>query len=247
MRQQLGSARHFLRLWVCLTLVAVFGPGCVSPPEPDPQSATVWGYVRLVPKANAASAGGGYGDRRLANVKRVDYSHTKYAVVFSPTPSAHGRVPLEFVVRRGYGGPQIIPPFASASLAAGIRVRNETDEYQILSAPGAGWLERLAPGQSAEIDELSAGELTVHLLGLPAAKQPISAQVWIAAGIIAEVEPSGRYTIRDLDAGPLQLRAWHPRLPPSAIHEVDLSRGRVQRVDFEIGVDAADLASGEDP
>ena len=201
--------------------------------------------MRLVPKADVPASSGAYSDRRLSRAKRVDYSHTKYAVVFVPSAPTPNRAPLDLAIRDASDGPRIEPAFASSTLASGIRVTNATQTERIVSAPAPGWLRRLAPGQTAQVEGLTAGELTLHLLGLPDAQTPVPSQVWIATGVTAEVESTGRYTLRGLEPGRHQLRAWHPRFPPSAVHTVELSRGAVQRIDLEIGVDSGDSGDRE--
>jgi hypothetical protein len=223
----------------------VLGLACATPPEADPQSATVWGYVRLVPRTGTPPTGGGYGDRRLASARRVDYSHTKYAVVFVPTAPTPALAPLELTIRDALTGPRIEPGVDSSTLSSGIRITNASASERFVSIPEAGWLERLAPGSSALVQGLGEGESTVHLLGLPNRRTPRPAQIWISTGIKAEVEASGRYTIRGLGPGPHRLQAWHPRLPPTTARTAELSQGTVQRIDIEIGVDSVDSRRGD--
>ena len=75
----------------------------------------------------------------------------------------------------------------------------------------------------------------MHLLGEDVPANDV-ARIWVTEGRIVEVEPSGRYTMRGLDAGRHRLSAWHPRLPPTEDHEVDVSLGGVHRLDLQIGV-----------
>jgi hypothetical protein len=221
-------------------LIALLGSvvvsGCASAPDADPDSATVWGFVRLVPKSHVSPAGGGYGDRRLEGVKRVDYSHSGYAVVYVPTSSPLDFSPLELAIEETRKGLRIVPSIGSTNPAAGVRIRNNTDRAQFVSAPGSSWLERIDPRGVAQIDDPVAGELNLHLLGAEEGAG-VAAQVWVANGARAEIESSGRYVIQGLQPGRHELRAWHPRLPPSPVHGVDLSLGGVHQVDLEIGVD----------
>jgi hypothetical protein len=234
-------------VWISALVPFALVIGCVTPPDPDPESATVWGYVRLVPKANLPASGGGYGDRRLVDVKRFDYSHTKFAVVFSPDAKSQQRPPLELTIRDALGGPLVEPALSASTLKAGVRITNRTAAMHVVSAPSAGWLKQIAPGESASLEGLSAGELSIHLLGLSPSKTREPAQVWLTTGVIAEVAANGRYTLRGLESGPHRLSAWHPRLPPSPTESVTLTRGGVLRADLEIGVDGMHLDTGEAP
>ena len=232
MRRWMIGVRTVLILIVSSALVS----GCASAPDANPDSATVWGFVRLVPKVRVAPAGGGYGDRRLEGVRRVDYSHPRYAVVYVPSTSSPDLSPLELTIEETSIGPRIEPSIGSTNPDAGIRIRNRTDRAQYVSAPGSSWLARIEPLGVAQIDDPVPGELNLHLLGAEGGAAA-AAQVWVAKGVRAEVEPSGRYAIQGLPPGRHELRAWHPRLPPSPAHGVDLSLGSVHRVDLEIGVD----------
>jgi hypothetical protein len=222
----------------------VIGLGCASPPEADPNGTTVWGYVRLAPKANAPRGEGGYGDRRLSDVKRVDYSHPRFAVVFVPDATPVASPPAELVIRDTGSGPRIEPEITATTLAAGVLIRNETGTDQLVSAPTANYLRRLKPAAVDRIDGLLEGELTMHLLGTLGDGHGPIAQVWVSPGRVARVEANGRFLIRGLEPGSHVLRAWHPRLPPTAPRAFDLERGDVERIDLEISVDSAHLESG---
>ena len=214
---------------------------CASAPKPDANSASVWGFVRLVPKAGAQAIGGGYGDRRLASAKRVDYSHTTYAVVFVPTATDPSPVPSILTIREASRGTRILPLYAYANPTVGIRVTNETTAAQMVSMPSAGRLVRIAPGESVDIQGLELGEASLHLLGQKNGRPTESPQIWVTNGIATEVESSGRFTLGGLAPGNHELRAWHPRFPPSPVRTVGLEVGSVRRVDIEIGVDVDPL------
>jgi hypothetical protein len=139
-------------------------------------------------------------------------------------------------IEETHKGLRIEPSIGSTDPASGVRIRNDTAHAQFVSAPGSNWLERIEALGVAQIDDPVAGELNLHLLG--AEEGPaVAAQVWVADGVRTEIEPSGRYVIHGLRPGRHELRAWHPRLPPSPAHKVDLSLGGVHRIDLEIGVD----------
>ena len=217
--------------------------GCAIAPKPDADTAVVWGFVRLVPKKGASVQGGGYGDRRLARVRRVDYSHTRYAVVFAPTAAPGSTAPARFAVRESLGGARLEPAFSATSSGSGIELINETHDDRIISIPGAGRLERLTPGRSVIVHELPLGESSIHLLGASERVSETPAQVWVTEGGFIEVDSDGRYALRGIAPGLHELRAWHPRLPPSPVHRVQLAPGAVERIDIEIGVDVEDLSS----
>lgn len=234
-------ALFFAAAW----LVAVFG--CAMPPTSDPDSATVWGYVKLVPKKGASVQGGGYGDRRLSRVRRVDYSHTRYAVVFAPTATPVATSPARFAVRESLGGVRLVPAFSVTRPESGVELTNDTQEDRIISIPGVGRLERLAPGRSVTIRGLPLGESSIHLLGASERATEAPAQVWVTEGVFIEVDSDGRYVLHGIASGRHEVRAWHPRLPPSPIHHVQLSPGVVERIDIEIGVDVQEPPAKETP
>lgn len=230
------------RVWVGATLFAL---ACVSPPPPETDSTVVWGFVRLVPKAGAEAGGGGYGDRRLADVRRVDYSEMKFAVVFAPEDALEHAEPATLSIRVRGGSLRLDPPFAATSPGAGIRVTNESGTSQIVSIPESARVERLAPGETRSIDGLQPGELEVHLLGIHTTRPPTPARIWVTEGPTAIADASGRYELRGLAPGPHVIRAWHPRLPPSPAHRLLLETGTVVRHDVEIGLDAKPFGSPE--
>jgi hypothetical protein len=212
-----------------------------------PDSGTVWGFVRLVPKAEAPQAGGGYGDRRLATVKRVDYSHPRYAVVYLPDSEAIlSSSAIELKIVSTSRGARVEPEFSSTDPASGLIVRNESGDPQIVSAPAARWLERIEPGQSRRIVDPPHGELLLHVLGTEGSHSAV-AQVWVASGRRVDVDSSGRFSVPGLLPGRHVLRAWHPRLPPSPPTRVDVELGGVYRADLEIGVDVGVDERGENP
>lgn len=238
--------RRPIHTLVLLIGVAIAGTtACATAPPSDPLSATVWGYVRLVPKENAALSGGGYGDRRLASVKRFDYSHPRYAVVFAPNAAPADLAPLRMNLQAGPDGAHLEPVLAFAATTQGVSIRNDTGLDQIVSAPGAGWVSRIAAGETTLLEGLDEGELILHVLGGAGSNAPQTATLWIASGRIVQADESGRYVIDALEPGQHELRAWHPRLPPTRSVGFELGRGDVRRLDLEIGVDPADLRRGD--
>jgi hypothetical protein len=202
-------------------------------PPPDAEHAALWGYVTLVPKDGAASAGDAYADRRLRDVARFDYAHPTFAVVYlangaAPAPASH-RLTLAESAR----GLRWEPAQLVVAAADELVIANGSPHPQIVSAPEAEWLRNLAPGESAVLHPPAGGELEIHRLGADAAP----ALVWIAPGAYATADAAGHYQLRGLTPGVAQVRAWHPRLPPSATREVALRAGESVRLDLEIGVD----------
>jgi hypothetical protein len=212
---------------------------CAGAPAPDVGSATVWGYVTLVPKTGAAPSEAAYGDRRVQGATLFDYSHPRFAVVYAPSgpaaPARSHRVVLEPAQR----GVRFAPERVAMGSADELTVENRTSETQIVSAPAAGWLHELPPGASAVFRSAASGELEIHALGTSA--RP--ALVWVASGVYAPADSTGRYELRGLEAGSTELRAWHPRLPPSSAHTLMLRAGEVARVDLEIGVDRGERSA----
>lgn len=211
----------------------VLALGCASAPVPEPDTAIVWGYVRLVPKAGAGQAGDAYGDRRVRKAEQTDYSQPGYAVTYLDSRAAPPPPTLALSIEPGARSDEFRPALAAAAAGLPIAISNHTQRVQIASAPMEGWLAEIAPGETAVITPQASGELAVHLLGAQAAP----ALVWVAPGAFAVAGTSGRYELHGLEPGNVAVRAWHPRLPPSAPEVVTLARGAVHRLDIEIGVD----------
>ena len=101
-----------------------------------------------------------------------------------------------------------------------------------MSAPLAGFVRELAPGESVTLTPPQVGELEIHTLDTRAA----AALVWVAPGAFAVADAAGRYELRGLPPGRIDVHAWHPRLPPSGAHPLEARAGEVTRLDLEIGV-----------
>lgn len=230
------SSMTYRRATAALISTILMVLGCVTPPDSDPDAATIWGFVRLVPRAGTSPSEGGYGDRRLAHVKRFDYSRLRYAVINIPHVENPELSATELAIVQTLSGPRILPPIGSADPAAGLRIRNDTDRPQLISVPEADWLGSIEPGLEVRIADLPIGEQTVHLLSAPR-ESAVSAQIWVATGLRVEAGSSGRYVIRGLGGGRHEVHAWHPRLPPAPPHSIDVVAGETYRVDLEIGVD----------
>jgi hypothetical protein len=228
--------QRFARLarLACVLLLA-----CAGAPRAEPGTALVFGSVRLVPKAGAERAPASYGDRRLRDVARVDYQHPGFSVVFADAagaPAAAALAPAALALEARAGRVRFAPAVAATDLAHGVAVSNRSGETRIVSAPAAGFVEALAPGETAQIAPSEAGELELHVLGVSAAP----AVVFVAPGAFAQVGADGRYELRGLAPGAREIRAWHPRLPVSGARRVDVAAGAAFELDLEIGVDLAE-------
>ncbi len=222
-------------VWLAFALVLA----CAGAPQADPGRALVFGSVRLVPKAGAERAGASYGDRRLRDVERVDYQQPGFSVVFADAPAAAGTEPARVALESPAGRLRFSPAYAVTGLAHGVEVVNRTSEVRIVSAPAAGFVRSLAPGETAHVAPAEAGELELHALGGNAAP----AVVFVAPGAFAQAGADGRYELRGLAPGAVEIRAWHPRLPVSLAQRVEVAAGEALELDLEIGVDRAERAA----
>ena len=216
-------------------LACAFALACAGAPRADPETALVFGSVRLVPKAGTELAPASYGDRRLRDVERVDYQQPGFSVVFAGAGGA-GAAPAALVLEARAGRVRFAPAVAATDLGGGVEITNASGAAQIVSAPAAGFVQSLAPGATARVAPAEAGELELHVLGAKAAP----AVVFVAPGAFAQVGADGRYELRGLAPGAVEIRAWHPRLPVSVGQRVVLAAGQALELDLEIGVDRAE-------
>lgn len=217
-----------------VALGAVVALACAGAPSVSPGKAAAWGFVKLVPRAGteSPSSSTAYGDRRLREAPRVDYSRPGFAVVFVEADVPRSAGPsTELALRPGVVGVRLVPQHAAVAVGDPLVAVNRTDARRILSCPSTGMLKQIEPGESFEFELTVAGEHTFHLLGADA----VSATFFAAPGPFSVVSPAGRYELRDLEPGRALLRSWHPRLPPAA-QWVDLAAGEVVRQDMEMGV-----------
>jgi hypothetical protein len=216
-------------------LACAFVLACAGAPRADPETALVFGSVRLVPKEGTELAHASYGDRRLRGVERVDYQQPGFSVVFAAAGGA-GAAPAALVLEARDGRVRFAPAFAATDLGGGVEITNASGAAQIVSAPAVGFVQSLAPGATARVVPAEAGELELHVLGAKAAP----AVVFVAPGAFAQVGADGRYELRGLAPGAVEIRAWHPRLPVSVGQRVVLAAGQALELDLEIGVDRAE-------
>ena len=208
-------------LWACAS----------RPGPPAPGMATVEGTVRLVPRDGAptSSGGGSYGDRRLRDVRLVDYSKPEASVVFLDAGSRPGGR-VELAAESSISGARLVPKLSVVGAGGEIAIANRTTQEVVVSLPGADRVERIAAGAQWVSSADRAGPLEIFLLG---AEEPV--RVWVSPGPWTRPDASGRFALTDLPPGHFTLRAWHPRLP-SASAPVDLQADTTSTVDFEIGV-----------
>ena len=172
---------------------------------------------------------GAYGDRRLRDVRMVDYSKPEASVVFLDTGGRPGGR-VELAAEDSIAGARLDPKFAVVGAGGEVAIANRTRGEVVVSVPAAERVERIAAGAEWVVRAERAGPLEIFLLG---AEEP--ARVWVSPGPWTRPDASGRFALTGLPPGRFTLRAWHPRLP-SAAAEVDLRPGETAVVNFEIGV-----------
>lgn len=221
-------------------LAAALAVACVSAPQPPaPGLGSFFGVVHLVPRDGVTpqSGGGSYGDRRLRDVEFVDYAHPGFAVVYTDGPSPGGRSRL--AIRPEAARVRLEPAHAAVGVGGAIEVANETGGAHVVSIPPLGVLQRLEPGETAEIVLADAGEFDVFVLDAAGAE----ARVFAAPGPYAVTGHSGRYVLEDLPPGPHRIVVWHPRFPPAS-HRAELAPDSVVRLDLDLGVQGLPAAGG---
>jgi hypothetical protein len=224
------------------TLAGIWFAACASKtaaPAPAPGTASVVGTVRLVPREGVAAHAGSdaYGDRRLRDVQRVDYSKPGASVVYLDLGARPGGR-ADLAVEDALAGARLEPRFAVVGAGGEVAVRNRTSAEVVVSVPALAQLQRVAPGASLLVRADRPGPLEIFRLG---ADDP--ARVWVSPGPWARPDASGRFVLTGLAPGRVTLRAWHPRLPSGAA-DVELRAGETATVDFEIGVGRGDHADG---
>jgi hypothetical protein len=210
---------------------------CTAVPDPPARGrATVWGYVRLVPREgvepSAQPATGVYADPRLRGVRFVDYSQPGFAVVYregAPSPAGVARL----AIRESPFGVRLEPRYAVVGAGGTLVLANPTSRPHVVSAPALDWLVAVAPGAELELAIPSPGPKTLFLLDAP----EVEATLFVAPGPYSVVSEAGRFELVDQEPGRVALRAWRARFP-SASREIELPVDSILRVDIEIGVGA---------
>lgn len=213
-----------------------------APAAPAPGKARVFGTLRLVPHAGAphqSGGGGSYGSIRLRDVGLVDYSTPGFAVVYVAENTQPGGS-VSVAIRDTRVAPRLEPEHLAVGAGGRIAIQNASASAHILSYPAARLVRRLAPGERVEITAPQVGEQGIFLLDVPEA----AATLFAAPGRFSVVSTSGDYELRDLEPGPVALRAWHPRFPPVTRH-LDVAPDTSVRVDLEMGVDVKPEATAD--
>lgn len=208
---------------------------CVNTPAPPAADrSTAWGNVALVPHEGVTPGTGssGYSDRRLENVRFVDYSHPGFAVVYTEgRPHGREQEQVSLVLKMRAGRAIFEPAAVALPHGASIELTNDTDRAHTVSIPSRGVVRRVAPGESVRVAIDGSGRNDLFLLGGNA-----TATVFAAPGPFTVVDSSGRFELRDLDPGTHRITVWHPRFPAS-VRKIDLVPGAATRIDLELGVD----------
>ena len=167
LRARLGAVRQ--SVGGMLLAAAVLACASQPPAPPSPGTGAVQGQLRLVPREGVTPVKPGaspYADRRMSDVAFVDYSKPGFAVVYldaGPSPGGNAQLAIRTTGVRT----RLDPPHAAVGAGGRIVVRNGTGAAHVLSAPGFGLLQRLEPGQQAEIAVPEAGEQSLFLLDVP--------------------------------------------------------------------------------
>lgn len=220
-----------------LRLVAIafaIGLGaCASSPEVPavPGRAAVTGTVQLVPHdgAPAHSGGGGYGDRRLRDVRFVDYSTPGFTVVYLDAGERPGGT-QHLAVEPGMGGVRLRPDTGAVGVGGQIVIENRADREAVVSVPALAGVFRIVPGGRIDLPAERPGPFEVFLIG-----SEEHATVWASPGPWVRVDRAGRFVLPDLPPGRFTLRAWRPRFPSASV-DVRLEPDQITNVSLEIGV-----------
>ena len=219
-------------------LIAIFCLACVSaPPPPAAGRGTLFGDLRLVPRAGVHlpdPTDSSYADPRLRDVTLVDYSKPGFAVVWLDGESERAQAPTHVTIRENEFDVRLEPAWAAAPAGGKLALQNATAETHTVSCPSLGRVEHVAPGQTLELALDEAGAHALFLLDRP----QVEGGVFVAPGPYAVLGRNGRFELRDVEPGQARLHAFHPRFPPVAM-PVNVVPGQTVRVDVEMGVGRA--------
>jgi len=223
-------ARSF-RAWSALALIAL---ACASaPPAPTRGRGTLFGVLRLIPHAGVTMPDASdptYQDRRTRDTRIFDYSQPGFAVVYLEGRAAPGER-VEMSIRASDFETRLEPSWLALAAGGTVAVHNTTGEPHTISCPSLSLVARVAPGETLEISAKTSGAHSVFLLDRP----QVESGFFAAPGPYAVLTRDPRFELRDLPPGRVELRAWHPRLPPIA-RSVEVVADQVVRVDLEMGV-----------
>jgi hypothetical protein len=232
---------HFLRRFRPWTVVALAGLACASaPPAPSHGRGTVFGELRLLPHAGVTmpdAADPTYQDRHMRDARIFDYSRPGFAVVYLDGAAPAGER-VDLAIRANEFETRLEPRWAALAEGGTVVVHNATKEPHTVSCPSLSLLARVAPGESLEIAAKTSGAHSLFLLDRP----QVESGFFAAPGPYAVLTQDPRFELRDLPPGRVELRAWHPRLPPVS-RPVDVVADRVVRIDLEMGVGRGQEAS----
>jgi hypothetical protein len=234
---------HHVALPLLALAATAWTLACASaPPPPASGTAQVWGVVDLVPREGvpiAAPGASSYGDRRLREVKRVDYSDPGFAVVYlartTPQPADASVRIVEGPAGIGFESQQGVVGVGST-----LRIRNDAARALILSAPTLDVVFPLEAGEERMIPIARGGEHTLFLPGVSRDR----ATLFAAPGRFDRITSSGRYALTDVPPGAHELRVWHSRLPPRS-QPITLAPDASLRLDLSVGVSAGPSDPGE--
>jgi hypothetical protein len=237
----MGGVSAFVhRATVFLAFVhLIHGSGCATAvPAPAHGTGTLAGQLEVRSPVADSSAGSGqsaYGDRRLRDAARVDYSRTGFAVVYlelaeaavwQPGPTTITRITLS-------DGPvhvRIDPDEVALRVGSRVAIRNASRDPHVVSIPGLGRVSPLEPDGVLEFEVDRSGDLALYLLDRPG----VSARLFSAAGPFMRVADTGRFVLADLPPGMHRLHVWHSRLPPTS-SLVELESDRIEWIDLVVG------------
>lgn len=145
--------------------LAVGTAGCASAPvAPAPGRSGVVGTVQLVPREGVPAVthgtSGAYGDRRLRDVRLVDYSTPGFTVVYlEAAQRPGGRV--ELAVEEGLSGLHLSPRVDAVGVGGEVVIANHTGRAAVVSVPSAALVQSIEAGAQLS---LRAGRDARHLL-----------------------------------------------------------------------------------
>ena len=114
---------------------------------PEPGRAGVAGTVRLVPREGVPShsGSGGYGDRRLHDVRFVDYSKPDSCVVYLDIAAQPGGL-AHLAVEESLSGVRLSPSLAVVGVAGEVVVENRASRAVVVSLPAVDRVDRIEAG-----------------------------------------------------------------------------------------------------
>ncbi len=197
-------------------------------PEPSPGMSNVWGYARMVapdevPDALAPD------EAQFSEFELTRYEKPSFAVVYleNGTPNTE---PVQLTISNE-SGVCLSPHFCAMGEGADLIIKNETTQACTLSSPEQGLLIQIGPRSETQFTAGTSGSFELF----PIRNPEQGAKVFVAPGPFSVLDDQGQWSLRDVDPGQHNLRAWHPRLPQTE-GKIHLNVGETQRVDLEMGI-----------